>query len=120
MLDVMLTDYWRGYQRLRQALHDVIWNQWRYMASQCQLGTRVWDALLAGPVSVEKAEPAAPPGPDAPGTLEDETRQRLSKGLAPPREIYDVRNRERIDWSKVPDWARAPDPEVFEGCAHEG
>jgi hypothetical protein len=47
-------------------------------------------------------------------------KERLSKGLAPPREIYDVQNRDRIDWGNVPDWARSIDPELFEGCAHEG
>ena len=50
---------------------------------------------------------------------EERARQRTQQGLAPPREIYDVRNRGRIDWSNVPDWAKAVDPELFEG-AHEG
>jgi hypothetical protein len=122
MLDVMLTDYWRNYQRLRQALRDVMW---RCVAAQCQLSTTMWDALLAGSrpgfsPPAEKAEAAAPPGAEVPKTVEEQARQRLSQGLAPPREIYDVRNRDRIDWSQVPDWARPLDPEVFEGCGHEG
>jgi len=40
--------------------------------------------------------------------------------LAAPREIYDIRNRDRVDWSTLPEWARPSDPDLFEGCAHEG
>jgi hypothetical protein len=54
------------------------------------------------------------------GTLEAKALERLRNGLAPPREIYDVQNRGRIDWARVPDWAKPADPESFEGCAHEG
>ena len=46
--------------------------------------------------------------------------QRISQGLAPPREVYRVENRQRIDWLKFPGWARPVDPEVFVGCCHEG
>jgi hypothetical protein len=52
--------------------------------------------------------------------LEEHARQRTRQGLAPHREIYDVRNRDRVDWSTLPEWARPSDPELFEGCAHEG
>ena len=45
---------------------------------------------------------------------------RLRRGLAPPAEIYRVKNREQIDWSVFPGWARPTDPEVFDGCCHEG
>ncbi len=46
--------------------------------------------------------------------------ERVSRGLAPPREIYQVQNRGKVDWSKVPEWARPIDPDMFEGCGHEG
>jgi hypothetical protein len=46
--------------------------------------------------------------------------QRIRQGLAPPPEIYRVEYRQRIDWLKFPDWARPVDPQVFEGCCHEG
>lgn len=65
-----------------------------------------------------KEQPSQRAGPGS-ETLEQLTARRLQAGLAPPREIYDVRNRGRIDWSHVPIWAIAPDPEIFEG-AHEG
>ena len=46
--------------------------------------------------------------------------ERISRGLAPPREIYQVQNRDKVDWSRVPEWARPVDPDMFEGCGHEG
>jgi hypothetical protein len=54
-----------------------------------------------------------------PDRLEQVATERLKSGFAPPREIYDAQNRDRIDWSRVPRWASAPDPEMFEG-GHEG
>ena len=45
---------------------------------------------------------------------------RMRLGLAPPPEIYRIEYRHRIDWLKFPDWARPVDPQVFEGCGHEG
>lgn len=52
--------------------------------------------------------------------LAEEVRRRLSRGLAPPREAYLVHNRRMIDWSQAPEWARPIDPELFDGCGHEG
>jgi hypothetical protein len=46
--------------------------------------------------------------------------QRMRGGLAPPPEIYRIEYRRRIDWLKFPDWARPVDPELFDGCCHEG
>ena len=46
--------------------------------------------------------------------------KRVAQGLAPPREIYKAQYRKQIDWSKFPEWAQPSDPEVYEGCAHEG
>ena len=56
----------------------------------------------------------------AASSLEERGRQRTRQGLAPPRELYDIRNRDRVDWSTLPEWARPSDPDLFEGCAHEG
>jgi hypothetical protein len=56
----------------------------------------------------------------AASSLEERARQRMRQGLAPPREIYDSRNRDRVDWSTLPEWARPSDPDLFEGCVHEG
>ncbi len=46
--------------------------------------------------------------------------QRISQGLAPPPEIYRIEYRQRLDWSKFPNWAQPVDPQVFDGCCHEG
>jgi len=45
---------------------------------------------------------------------------RISMGLAPPPEIYRIEYRRRIDWSEFPTWAQPVDPQVFDGCCHEG
>jgi hypothetical protein len=52
--------------------------------------------------------------------LQERAIDRIKRGLAPPREIYEVPYRSRIDWSAFPDWARPCDPEAFEECTHEG
>jgi hypothetical protein len=44
----------------------------------------------------------------------------VAKGFSPPPQIYRVEYRRRIDWSKFPVWARPLDPDIFEGCCHEG
>ena len=44
----------------------------------------------------------------------------VGQGLAPPARIYEIEYRRRIDWSKFPSWAWPLDPELFEGCCHEG
>jgi hypothetical protein len=59
----------------------------------------------------------------APGDLDTLVRgalERVGKGLPPPREVYDVKYREQIDWLRFPAWARPSDPEAFTGCGHEG
>jgi len=110
---------------LTQSAAAALWSQWQWWSVPWRFGITMMDALV-----VESNRSAAPAGaPDQPGALprdrpsrrlEEQALERLQKGLAPPRDIYDVRNRGRIDWSKVPDWARPSDPELFEGCTHEG
>lgn len=46
--------------------------------------------------------------------------QRMRAGLAPPPDIYRIEYRQRIDWLNFPDWARPIDPQIFDGCGHEG
>jgi hypothetical protein len=46
--------------------------------------------------------------------------ERISQGLAPPPEIYRIEYRRSIDWSEYPTWARPVDPQIFDGCCHEG
>jgi hypothetical protein len=65
-------------------------------------------------------EPEAGEAAQAAGSPEERARQRTRQGLAPSREIYDVLNRDQVDWSTLPEWARPSDPDLFEGCVHEG
>jgi hypothetical protein len=52
--------------------------------------------------------------------LIEHSRQLARRGLAPPERIYRVEYRRRIDWTQFPAWARPVDPEMFDGCCHEG
>jgi hypothetical protein len=124
MFHYLVNNYWDKYESLSRAVTDAMWKQWRWLDSQCRFGMSMWGAVLGSPRNV--GLPSAPKREAAmktvqtPEDLEKVAKERLSKGLAPPREIYDVRNRDRIDWTNLPDWARSVDPELFEGCSHEG
>jgi len=98
--------------------------QWKMAASQYQAGLKLTEVLLRIPAgeeasSKEKTE-AAPEKTDEFRRLEREAAERVKRGLAPPKEIYGTPFRDRIDWSRFPEWARPIYPEVFEGCGHEG
>ena len=49
-----------------------------------------------------------------------EAQARMRDGFPPPREIYQIQNRGKIDWTVFPDWARPVSPELYDGCSHEG
>jgi len=125
MFDILFARYLDGYKTLSRSVTQVAWDQWQWLETQCQCHLNMWDVLWDRPLGVvppplRQAEPAAPTPGKEPASLEDLVRERLQKGLAPPREIYDVKNRDRFDWTQMPDWARWVDPELFEGCPHEG
>jgi hypothetical protein len=98
---------------------------WRLLASQYEAGLGVLDSVLAA-LGGERAGPARagqPRSPEAPAgaeALEQAALERVRQGLPPPREVYAVPNRDRINWARFPDWARPSDPELFEGSVHEG
>jgi hypothetical protein len=88
----------------------MVWSQWKLLDAQYEASIGLLDAVRGKPANV-----------DSPlQRLEQEAAERVRKGLPPPRKVYEVQNRNRIDWSRFPDWARPIDPEVFEGCGHEG
>lgn len=125
MIPYLLSNCEYRYRSLSRAMSDVLRDQWRWLFAQYRFGLDLCYALLgrpaAGPpLSVGTMPAAASAAPAAPEGLEQAARERLQQGLAPPRAIYDVQNRGRIDWSTVPDWARPSDPELFEGTGHEG
>jgi hypothetical protein len=84
-----------------------VWGPWVMLAS----GLRAAETVLGA---------AAPRTGRSPGQLIEIARERLSKGLAPPSEIYQVPYRNQIDWTQFPDWARPSDPELFGDLPHEG
>jgi hypothetical protein len=96
--------------------------QWLLLDAQYRAGLKLVAALSPGAVTPTGPEPesAAPRAADDLKEIERRAAERASKGLPPPKEIYEVQNRNRIDWSRFPEWARPVDPEVFEGCGHEG
>ena len=108
---------WPGCEQLSRALMGMWRRQYHWLRTQRQLGMRMWSAMT--PLTASTVSSEVRPGGEA-DTIEKQARERMRKGLAPPREIYDVQNRGRIDWACAPEWARPSDPDSFEGCAHEG
>jgi len=96
-------EYWS------RAVTSLVRNHWKLLDTQYGAGIQLLGAVAG--------ESAASSGLE---TLEQYALERASKGLPPPREVYDAQNRNRINWSRFPEWARPIDPEVFEGSAHEG
>lgn len=117
--------------------------QWKVFEFQYKAGLKVVEAALGGtrvdapasappttpPIALATAPPAPPVVTPAPAAqpavldvrqLERRAAERISLGLAPPREIYKAPYRSQIDWEKFPVWARPSDPEMFTGSAHEG
>jgi hypothetical protein len=103
-----------AHQWWTRVLTSVIQEQWKVLDSQYLLGIRLLDVLRSRPEVQRQPDLSSPAG-----NVEQRARERLRKGFAPPREIYDVQNRQQFDWLAVPDWARPSDPELFEGT-HEG
>jgi hypothetical protein len=101
----VLGECWSG------TVTGLVWGQWLLLDT----GLRATEKVL------KAASPAAADDPaDATQRLIQRASERIRRGLAPPREIYQVPYRDRIDWGQFPDWARPSDPEAFEGSAHEG
>jgi hypothetical protein len=110
------------YQCLSHGLAGTLWWQWLLLDAQFRAGLKLVAALSSGAVPPPEREPetGAPRAGEDLKEIERRVAELASKGLPPPREIYEVQNRSRIDWSRFPEWARPVDPEVFEGCGHEG
>lgn len=114
MMDTMLAGAAAVRQAWARALMEIVWSQWLMLDTGFR-ATREVLATAGGLVPV----PDAPPG-DKSADLEAQAAGRVQAGLAPPRDIYDVTRRARIDWLSWPMWARPCDPEMFEGTAREG
>jgi len=115
MINVMFPQWPSIYDCWSRAVRGAVRNQWEVLDAHFAAGIEILDAVSGSPVATR---------PNVTGprlqTLEQEALERTQKGLSPPREVYDVQNRSRIDWSRFPEWARPIDPDAFEGTAHEG
>jgi hypothetical protein len=108
MIDELLTNFQCVNRYWSRVTTGLLRGQWAWVDA----GFRTADKLLGA------AEGPAPAG-DL-GALVRCALDRVQKGLPPPRELYDVKYREQIDWLRFPAWTRPSDPEAFTGCAHEG
>jgi hypothetical protein len=106
-----------------QAMAGVLSWPLQLLETQCEVGLEIVEAALRIP-GAPQADPAEPAGAAAASDefhrLEALALERARRGLALPRELYQVPYRDRVDWSRLPGWARPIDPEVFQGCGHEG
>ncbi len=95
-------------ESLSRTVNSMIWGQWLLLDT----GFRATQTVLAAAAPVAEGATV--------GGLITQALERMKKGLPPPREIYLAPYRDQIDWAAFPDWARPSDPDLFEGCTHEG
>jgi hypothetical protein len=121
MFPLMFSNYLRRYQSFSREVAHLMW---KCSVNQIHFGINLMDSLAVGSkaeiVPSDAKEKAGAEMDNQPDNLGKLAMARMKSGYAPPREIYDVRNRGKIDWSTVPEWAKPVDPDVFEGCSHEG
>lgn len=92
--------------------------------AQFELARKAFHATTATLTPVSKAARAPDkgktPAGDSGALMVDVIDRRVRAGFSPPAEAHLVQNRHKVDWSKYPTWARPADPDMFEGCGHEG
>jgi hypothetical protein len=125
MIGLMLTNV-KGVNRYwSQVVISMVWGQWQVLDAGLRATSKILEAASQAPADeadapARTAESAAPVPSGAVEDLMEFAGKRMAQGLAPPREIYKAQYRKQIDWSKFPEWAKPSDPDVYEGCAHEG
>jgi hypothetical protein len=115
MTEQALTNLHRLSDNWVRTMSSMIWGQWVMLDT----GLQTAQAMLEATTGAPRAQGA----PTRTAPVEDllqRATDRMALGLAPPREIYQLPYRARIDWSRFPEWARPIDPELFEGTGHEG
>jgi hypothetical protein len=114
------TLYWNWSHLLTSLLHC----QWQWFTGQYQVSLQLVERALRVPPRREARPEERGKGEsqraDDLRKLERQAVERISRGLAPPKQIYDAPYRDLIDWSRYPDWAWPSDPELFQGSVHEG
>jgi hypothetical protein len=103
----------------------MVQGQWQVIDAGLRATSKILEAAAQAPADEAAPrggtpEAAAPAPAAAVEELVEVAGKRVAQGLAPPREIYKAQYRKRIDWSKFPEWAQPSDPELYEGCVHEG
>jgi hypothetical protein len=114
----MFADCLELYQGWSRTLASAAWAPWRVLASQLDVVFAAFGGRRDAPGEMSGARGLSEPVSEE--ALQRVALERARQGLPPPREVYDARNRDRIDWAEFPSWARPTDPELFEGCTHEG
>lgn len=109
-----LSHYWS------QTVLDLFRCQWNLFEYQYQAYRRMMEMTLPCTSGHARPEELAGETADELERLTNLAEERVRQGLAPPKEIYEVWYRDRIDWSRFPGWAWPCDPDLFEGCGHEG
>ncbi len=122
MNDTIIPNSRESYSPWLEMMSNVVWGQWRLLDAQYQASLDLLKTLARPKES--QAGPA-PPATEviASGGLSDlegRALERVRKGFPPPPEVYLAQNRNRIDWSRFPEWAWPMDPELFTGTSHEG
>jgi hypothetical protein len=108
-------------QRWSQSMREMLAWGLKLFETQYQAGLAIVETALRLPKRSRTSELGGPASTsDKFQALESLALARARKGLALPKEIYRVPYRDRIDWSKYPDWARPIDPELFQETGHEG
>jgi hypothetical protein len=111
------------YEYWSQTVMDVLAWQMEFVETQRQVGHMLVEAALQ---PARASAPVAGPSAGKPSIADELQRlealaiERVRKGLALPRDLYSVPYRNRVDWSRFPEWARPIDPELFEDSGHEG
>jgi hypothetical protein len=125
MTHLMSAHYFDVCRSWSRTMTGMAWTWWRLLDANSQVGIQLMQNLMGSSTGATPAtgqEAGATPGADpvGPKDLEQRAAERLRKGLAPPAEVYQSPYRDRIDWLALPPWARPVDPDLFEGCGHEG
>ena len=119
MINVLFLESRGLYSHWSKMMLSAVLGQWRVLDTQYQASLDFLKTLA----DAKEVEAPAEPAPTArPGLsdLESKALERVRKGFPPPPEVYLAQNRNRIDWSRFPEWAWPTDPELFTGTSHEG
>jgi hypothetical protein len=120
MMDEVIANIRRVNRSLSRVTIGLLRGQWAWVDAGFRAADQLLGAAAEPPALEGVAAVPAQEGRRELGALVDYALDRARKGLPPPREVYDVKYREQIDWLRFPAWARPSDPEVFTGCGHEG